>query len=116
MKKYILIAALLTVPTINADEFNIQSYLNKTYVTIGIGYKFDELRIHFINQNTGEKYNWRDPYSARIEIGYNLTNNVKFGISHHSQWATGFPFNGQKNEYYKTELFVDFTFKLSDIF
>lgn len=116
MKKYLIAIVLLLSSATEADEFSIQKHLNKTYITIGVGYKFHESRIHYTNQSTGEKYYWNDPYSARIEVGYVLNDNVKFGVSHHSQWATGFPFHGQKNEYYKTELFVDFTFKLSDVF
>lgn len=98
-----------------ASEFNIDKYLAKTYVTIGAGYKFHESTLTYRDEE-GNKYDWHDPYSARIEIGYYYNKNIKFGISHHSQWATGFPMDDDINEYGKTEIFIDYTFTLGDIF
>ena len=95
-----------------ASEFNVDEYLNKTYITVGIGYKFSETKIYY-NDDL-----WHDPYSARIEIGYKgcIWERVTCGISHHSQWMTGFPISHNQNEYQKTELFIDYTFTLGDIF
>lgn len=102
--------------TVSAENFDVQKHLNNMYVSVGAGYKFDELTINFTDSATGEKYAWNDKLSARIEIGYHLNRNIKFGISHHSQWRTGFPFKGQKNEYYKTEVFVDYTINLGEVY
>lgn len=108
--KTLLLLILTLSSTVSSSEFDVDKYLKKTYVTIGVGYKFQEPKLTYTDKN-GEEYIWNDPYSARFEIGYYYSKNVKFGISHHSQWATGFPFNDGK-EYVKTELFIDYTFTL----
>lgn len=103
--KYLLLLLLISSPVL-ADDWK-----DKTYFNVGVGYKVHETVIRF----DGEL--WEDPVSARIEVGYQYSRNVRFGISHHSQWRTGFPFNGvDDNEYYKTELFIDYTFTLGDLF
>lgn len=110
MKHKLAALTLVLAPfTSHGVEFDVQAFLNKTYIEVGVGYKFDELTINF----NGEK--WDDPYSARIEMGYNITKHFVIGISHHSQWATGFPLGGSKNEYYKTEIFAGFRFNLGEI-
>ena len=105
MIKYLLIA-LLVAPGVRAADWK-----GKTSFKIEAWYKFDETTIRF----DGEL--WEDPVSARIEIGYELNPNVSFGLSHHSQWRTGFPMNrNDENEYYKTEIFIDYKFTLGDLF
>lgn len=104
-----LFIALISI-NCEAAEFDVDKFLKKTYVSIGAGYKIHESKLYYKNDN-GDKYEWNDPYSARIEIGYNYSKNIKFGISHHSQWFSGFPLN-DKEEYGKTELFIDYTFTL----
>jgi len=96
-----------------ADEFDVKAFLNKTYVTVGAGYKFHEpkLRLHL----NGEYSRWSEPLSARIEIGYYINSNIKVGVSHHSQWLTGFPID-ETTEYYKTEIFIDATMTLGEIY
>ena len=76
------------------------------YVKVGIGYKFDESD----SVDVGDEYEKYDidnssPFSARGEAGCKKSS-YSFGISHHSQWATGAPFNDDW-EYHKTELFID---------
>lgn len=75
------------------------------YVTVGAGYKVDEK--NFINLTTNERVN--EPISARIEVGVEA-GAIKYGVSHHSQWFSGFPFNND-SEYFKTEIFIDYTWK-----
>lgn len=111
---YIALALLFVRPA-NASEFDVNAFLNKTYITVGAGYKFDELQLNFY-RNDGTVTNVNDPLSARIEIGYQYSKNLTFGISHHSQWRTGFPFNAESAEYYKTEVFVDYKFYLGEFF
>ena len=108
----VIVICILTMPKVKADEFNVKSYLDKTYVTIGAGYKFQETNLKLTRN--GVKKDWNEPVSARIEIYYQYSKNVTFGISHHSQWLTGFPFDDD-SEYSKTELFVDYTFSLGDL-
>lgn len=108
---FIVLGAMFFGSFVSAAEFDIDKHLTKTYVTIGAGYKFRESELTYKDENN-EAYTWDDPYSARIEIGYYYNKNIKFGISHHSQWATGFPVNDDKNEYSKTEVFIDYTFTL----
>lgn len=108
------VSAFFVVKHAQASEFDIDSFLNRTYVKVGAGYKFHEPQMHYITSD-GDKYEVHDPYSARIEVYYQYSDNVTFGISHHSQWATGAPFNDDNGEYYKTEIFIDYTFNLGDL-
>jgi len=81
---------------------------DKAYATVGTGYKFDEST----KFNDGERIYYFDSvskYSARIEIGIVCDENLRFGVSHHSQWSNGFPFNDAA-EPYKTEIFIDYTY------
>jgi hypothetical protein len=110
MNKFILLL-LLTAPFSQATEFDIKSYLNKTHVTIGAGYKFIETKLKLTTDGVTRDFN--EPISARIEVYYQYSKSVTFGISHHSQWLTGFPFD-DLNEYSKTEIFIDYTFSLGD--
>jgi hypothetical protein len=77
------------------------------YVKVGAGYKIDETDdVKF--KDTGEtwKVDKSSPISARIDAGYHCKKGVTMGISHHSQWLSGSPFNDNW-EHHKTELFVD---------
>lgn len=80
------------------------------YIKIGTGYKLIET--DHITRANGEKiyYNTGGKLSARIEIGKE-SGNWTYGLSHHSQWAAGFPFNDQ-TEPQKTELFIDYKWTL----
>ena len=100
-----------------AAKFDVAGFLDKTYITIGAGYKVQEPTLYYWQEtNYGyEKVAINDPFSARLEIGYHYSKNVKFGISHHSQWLTGAPINNGR-ETFKTEIFVDYTFTLGDVF
>lgn len=70
------------------------------YVKIGAGYKVQEIDIKFKDGSATH------PISARIEAGIKQ-GDWTYGVSHHSQWFTGKPFNDNM-EYSKTELFVDY--------
>ena len=94
MKKYLLLSLVLMTSSTFANE----NYLSKTYITLGAGYKFQESQLYY-HDDDGVSYKGYDPISARIEVGYHYSKSIKFGISHHSQWLTGFPFNNDKNEY-----------------
>lgn len=108
----ISVLVLIVPPMVQAEEFNVKAFLDKTYVTIGAGYKFQETSLKL--SKDGELSNWDEPLSARIEVYYKYSDNVTFGISHHSQWLTGFPFNDD-SEYSKTEIFIDYTFSLGGL-
>lgn len=111
----VLISVLVMIvpPMVQAEEFDVKAYLDKTYVTIGAGYKFQETNLRFTD-DTGVTTDWEKPISARIEIYYQYNKNVTFGISHHSQYFTGWPVNDEK-EYSKTEIFIDYTFNLGGL-
>ena len=82
---------------------------DEIYLKVGAGYKFDEqdkVRLQKDNSQIFEIVN--SPYSARFETGIEC-GKVTWGISHHSQWTTGAPFN-DSGEYYKTEFFIDYKF------
>ena len=83
------------------------------YAKIGTGYKFQEQNMTWTNHRTGVQNKADDPVSARFEVGAR-TGNWTYGISHHSQWFTGEPFNNG-GEYYKTEWFVDYEYKFKTI-
>jgi hypothetical protein len=91
MKALILITVLL-------------SGCSTTYLKVGTGYKLRESDI-----------DWRDgsqssPLTARIEL-FQRSGGITYGVSHHSQWLQGWPFNDDM-EYGKTELFIDYTFEI----
>lgn len=77
-----------------------------TYGKVGAGYKFDEIEL--IDLDTNERMN--DPLTARFELGKECAA-WSYGVSHHSQWLTGKPFNN-KDEYSKSELFIDYKWEL----
>jgi len=79
------------------------------YFKVGAGYKFHELR-EFEEIESGKSYRFKDldPLSARLEFAVDCGSLI-YGISHHSQWLTGIPFNN-KGEPFKTEFFVDYKF------
>lgn len=100
MKALISLALLLCVQIAAACDDTAQ-----LYVKIGAGYKFKEQeQIYYSNSL---KMIEPDPYSARLEIGIKR-GNFTYGISHHSQWRTGWPANNAA-EPYKTEVFIDYT-------
>lgn len=104
-----LMLAILMCSQVQAVEFNVDEFLNKSYLKVGTGYKFMENHLVFSDgtDNQNNKYS----ISARIEFGYRLSENVTVGIAHHSQWLVGWPINDKK-EYSKTEIFIDYTFEL----
>lgn len=95
-----LILLMICSPVMACDE---------TYIKIGAGYKLDQTE-YFTDNDTGERFNidFNDPMSARIEVGIQK-GNISYGVSHHSNWLTGFPFNDTE-EVQKTEVFIDYKF------
>jgi hypothetical protein len=98
-----LLFLLLLIPSIAMACDNHR----EIYVKIGTGYKVDQDR-YFNYRGVQYKYLDRDPYSARFEIGIEQ-GRWTYGVSHHSQWASGFPFN-DRGEPYKTEVFIDYRY------
>ena len=80
------------------------------YIKIGSGYKLIET--DYMVSTKGQKLNLETggKISARIEIGKEH-GNWSYGISHHSQWFAGYPFN-DRDEYQKTEIFIDYKWTL----
>lgn len=76
------------------------------YVKVGAGYKVSETELRFDDGSSASS-----PISARIDIGMQK-GNFTYGLSHHSQYFTGRPFNNDM-EYQKTEVFVDYTYKFT---
>ena len=109
MIKYILSALLLSAPA-SATKFDVDWYLSRTHVTVGIAHKLSQTLTY---DDTGGKI--KNSPTARMEVYYQYSKHVKFGVSHHSQWLEGAPFN-DRFEYSKTELFIDYTFSLGDVF
>ena len=109
MIKYILLALLLSTGA-NAKDFDVQGFLNKTYITLGVAHKFQETKLI-------DKYGklMRVRPTARIEVFYQYSKCLTFGISHHSQWFENWPIN-DRFEYSKTELFIDYTFSVGGLF
>ena len=87
------------------------SSVAKPYVTIGAGYKINEMDFirKFSDNNRGVN---NSPISARIEFGVDecFAHNVSCGFTHRSQWLVGFPFNDD-TEYDVNEFFVDYTYR-----
>ena len=77
------------------------------FCSVGAGYKIDEMELRWAD---GSPVGSGNP-TARIEC-WQQREFIKYGIAHHSQWFTGAPFN-DRNEYHKTEVFVDVIFDLN---
>ena len=105
----ILLVLMTTCASVSATahSFDIDKFLNKTTVYVGASYKFQE---QYDSINTHKP----SPIGARFGITYNYSDTVSFGIDHHSQWLSGFPFGG-KDIYSKTEVFIDIKFTLSNL-
>jgi hypothetical protein len=82
------------------------------YFKAGAGYKFHEMDSIVFYDTEGKplqtvKFD-SEPISARFELAADC-DRVVFGVSHHSQYASGWPAN-EKGEYFKTEIFIDIKF------
>lgn len=99
--KAIYLALLFTIPSFACDQ---------AYIKIGSGYKFAEREIYFTKKD-GTQYKFSDPISARFEVGMEC-GAITFGVSHHSQWATGKPFNNE-DEPHKSEFFIDYKWEFN---
>ena len=77
-------------------------------VKIGAGYKLDESDMYGYSSVTPHD---SSALSARLEL-FQEIDEWSYGVSHHSQWLTGVPFDNEW-EYSKTEVFVDYTFTLN---
>jgi curved DNA-binding protein CbpA len=96
--------ALLLSGVANAGDY---SY----YVKVGAGYKVAEPdhAIFVVDGESRELWlNTGSPISARMEVGIE-TGSLTFGVAHYSQWFDGWPVN-EREENYKTEIFVDYKF------
>lgn len=76
------------------------------YCKVGTGYKFDEVHVNWADGGDTARL------SARFECGVE-DGAISYGVAHHSQWETGRPFN-DRDEYYKTEVFIDYKFTIWD--
>lgn len=76
------------------------------YIKIGGGLKLNETNMSYVNKRGEESGSSK--ISARIEGGFEV-GCLSYGLSHHSQYLSGWPFNDNA-EYYKTEIFIDYKF------
>lgn len=105
--KYLLVLLLVS---------GCSSVPESAYLKIGSGYKFQEPDLVWTDSKTGKKNKADNPFSARIEVGMECVwKNVTCGVSHHSQWGQGFPFDNE-GEYSKTEVFIDYKVSLAELF
>ena len=104
-----LIATLILSTSVTAQEFDVKTFLDKTYIKVGAGYKFRELNLIYMNED-GTEGGMNSPISARLEIGYQWNDNITIGYAHRSQWQGGMP------EYYCDEVFIDYKVNLGDLF
>ncbi len=104
--KYLLMLLLIS---------GCSSIPESAYLKVGAGYKLQETNLNRIDKGV-ITYNMNDPLTARFELGAEcFIPQITCGVTHHSQWLTGKPFN-DKDEYSKTEIFIDYKFKLSELF
>ena len=114
MKYLILVAMLVSFNSMSKESVFMEALKGGVvYATVGTGYKFDETELIYTSE-WGVETIGNNPYSARFELGidYDLPKNftLQLGVSHDSQWSTGYPFN-KKGEYGKTEVFADLTYR-----
>ena len=110
----VIITLMLCIVTNKAlsAEFDVQKHLNKTYIKVGAGYKFNEIDLY--STENGKRIKFNDKWSAKIEIGYHITDRLITGYRHRSQLLSGWPLNDD-TEYYVDELFIDYEFNLGDL-
>lgn len=83
------------------------SECSEIYLKAGAGYKVYEQKFIRLERDNSQIFEIENsPYSARFEAGVEC-GRLTWGVSHHSQWSTGAPFN-DTGEYYKTEFFIDY--------
>ena len=110
MKKILLTLALTFSALSQADEQALASQLiDNAYFKFGLGYKFNEAEVRWDKGGASNT-----PVSARFELATQYKN-FTFGYSHHSQLASGAPFNND-GEYFKDEIFIDYKITLGDLF
>ncbi len=114
MKYLILVVMLVSFNSMSKESVFMEALKGGVvYATVGTGYKFDETELTYTS-STGVKTRGNNPHSARFELGidFELPKNftLQLGLSHDSQWFTGYPVN-KKGEYYKTEVFADLTYR-----
>lgn len=110
----VIAVCIMTMPKVNAAEFDIKSFLDNVHVRIGVAKKLHETRV-YVDHVLVE-----DALTARLALFYRF-NDVLFkgdsldlGADHHSQYSENAPFN-DRGEYAKTEIFVDYTFSLGSL-
>ena len=86
--------------------FSNESEAGELYLNLGAGYKLDQPSCDCFNNGKGIA----PKDSAIIEFGVKK-NNWRMGLSHHSNFSSGAPFNDRK-EYFKTEVFVSYDLTL----
>lgn len=84
---------------------------HQPYYAVGVGYKLDETTYYWWDNAMKGNREGNCPLSARLEVGMDA-GNFRYGLSHHSQWTTGAPFNNE-GEYQKTEVFIDYVKKFN---
>lgn len=105
--KFLMLACLIAMLStqVNAKEFDVKAFLDNVHVRVGVAHKIQETRLSFGGVPM------RKALTARLGFWYrfnNVTDNcyVDIGIDHHSQYTENAPFN-KREEYHKTELFLD---------
>ena len=80
------------------------------YTYIGASYRFDE-KEHYYQQNNGSYISnaGNSPISLQLELGVEVTENVKIGWRHDSVLTDGCPFDCSTPEYTREEVFIGFT-------
>jgi len=99
MKRIVLLFAASVIPACLLTSCAAPTY------SVGVGYKVQELEL------TYNKERINHPVTARLKMYWEYEEKLVYGVEHHSQWLTGQPFNDKK-EYSKTEVFIDWKFKL----
>lgn len=114
-----LILIAISFNSISAPSFVDRMLDGEKYILVGVGYKFKEVEVRYCREDysrpLADGSYWRNcyygnnPFSARFELGIDY-GNIRVGLSHDSQWATGEPFN-DRGEYSKSEFFIDYVYK-----
>ena len=97
---------VLTIAVMMSLATGCSTIKEDIYLKVGAGYKVDQTEIHYRDGSTDH------PISARFELGIE-DDNITYGISHDSQWFTGWPLNDDM-EFQKTEIFIDYKFTFND--
>ena len=110
----VIIVLIVTMPEAKAEQFDVKAFLNNIHVRVGVAHKITETSMHYNGVRLRKKLTARIGVWHRFNEVFSKHCYVDLGVDHHSQYLEGWPINN-RNEYVKTEFFLDGTCTLGGL-